>query len=219
MSRKKTRHRGVPPEPRLENPQAFPLFVVCEQSEQFGAKTKRGRPYFDAAANVGLEVQRVPLGADLELRPRRPWTYVFMHVPIADFRPIIDDRHRHRDPVSFIFDCHFPIMRMDTIIGDDETVLLTLESRAVLLANLGAACAVTVPRREWAADLAEVNPRVWWLPDIDDETTDPDVFEASVGAFALRFAEVAQAAASGCQQTWPVREVCADDGSGGAEGV
>ena len=37
-----------------------------------------------------------------------------------------------------------------------------------MLDNLRAACAVTVPREEWAADLAEVIPadRVWLLPDI-----------------------------------------------------
>lgn len=160
----------------------MPFYVFGEPPAAFDAVSKRGGPYFDALAELGVEVLRVPAGASVMAKPRGPWTFAYLPVPVVDVTGWVRDWQR--GPCSIIMDVHFPIMRQESVIGDDETILTVLESREVMLANLAVACAVTVSQAPWAADLAEVNDRVWFLPDIEPDDED------SLIDFTVKFSEI-----------------------------
>jgi hypothetical protein len=177
----------------VENPQVFPRYVYAEPANTFNAVELRGGPFFDALAREGFDVMRISAGGLLDVEAiRRPWTFIYLPVPSADVVDAV--RSWYRRPCSVIMDVHFPLINQETIIGDDEAILQSLEFREQMIANLGVACAVTVSQEQWAADLAAVNPRVWFLPDLHDD--DPD----SGDAFAVKFVEMCQSTLQACYQ-------------------
>src|SRR5262245_53085616 len=171
---------------RLENPDIIPGFIYVEPPRKFGAVKKRGGPFFDQLADLGYNVARIPaepLGEPKRIPIFRPWTFLYMPVPVDDTTAWFADLPRER--CSVILDCHFPIMNLEYAIADEATLAMVAERRPQILANLAAADAVTVPRGEWAAPITEVNPSVWLLPDINRAT--------DVVAFTLRFNEICAA--------------------------
>lgn len=127
---------------------------------------------------------------------RRPWT--FLYVPVqtddaAEWLPWFQER-----TCSVIMDVHFPVMRQETVLGDDATILEVLEHREQMITNLSLACAVTVSQEAWTADLAEVNPNVWFLPDIEPGDDD------SLTEFTIKFSEILQDVAVACRERHPL---------------
>ena len=153
--------------PRVENPDVFASFVYVEPPPPFNAVHVRGGPYFDLMAARGFNVQRIPAGTSDSSVELRGW-HTFVYAPV-NAEPMAEVFERIRSRGCIILDCHFPITRMEHVeTGDGLEFLSVLEGREQMIDNLRAACAVTVPREEWAADLAEAIPadRIWLLPDI-----------------------------------------------------
>ena len=152
---------------RVENPFDFPGYVYMEPPNAFDAVWKRGGPWFDTLADIGYRVGRYVEGIDITVTMYRPWTIFYQNVPYLDSREQIT---RLKEGACVILDCHFPIMRLEQTIfeGDESDQYLSLvESVPMMLANMRAACAVTVPNEAWAADLVEEVPHVYYLPDIN----------------------------------------------------
>ena len=176
---------------RLENPDQVPAWVYMEPPDQFNAVQLRGAAFFDQMAAYGVRVQRIPgvaAGspgsdhADVEFQIFRPWTHIFVNVRGGDLAPFLDSLPPW---CSMIMDCHFPIMDMEAAIGSNEQLIGVIDHKDELLANLALADAVTVSQKHWAADLAEINPNVFYLPDLQGPLTD---------AWALKMVEIATSA-------------------------
>lgn len=166
---------------RVENPSLFASWVWISPPDEFDAPVKRGRRLFEEMAHIGYRVELLSAGWEGQLSIWRPWTFIVGPVPAADVSAWVgglDDLH-----CSVIFDCHFPIMNLETAIGADDQIIGVIDRKDVMLANLALADAVTVPHPSWATDLAEVNPNVFLLPDYDDRSAD---------RFGIRLAEIAQ---------------------------
>jgi len=180
---------------RIENPNVFPTYMYsgAPDNDIYDAEVKRGGPYFEAMKVSGFRVIRIPVGEGVQEVPiYKPWTFLFTHVPNTD--AVMYVKSIAAAGCTVIMDCHFPIMQLErAMTPDDDIWLQVIESKAVMLANLAVACAVTVPHKEWAADLAEVNPRVWYLPDIEDA----DNVE-QIAAFGMKFAEIAMSTQQQC---------------------
>jgi hypothetical protein len=169
--------------PTVENPALFPGWVWAKPPPDFDAPRKRGGPVFELMKQMGMRVE-VFEGGDTAARVPiwRPWTYIVLSLPAADcseWMGSLDDL-----ACSVIMDCHFPIMNMGNAIGANSDIVDIIDNKPILLANLALADVITVPQPGWAADLAEVNPNVFLLPDFD---------EANAEAFSLRLMEIAQA--------------------------
>lgn len=167
---------------QLENPEAFPAYVFSPSATPEAAWL-RGGPVFEAMAEMGFRVQILDPHCAVEVAIHRPWTFLFMHVPAADWAPTMESLADR--PCSVIMDCHFPIMNMGDATGTDEVLIATIDNKDTLLANLALAEVVTVPHPNWAADLAEINPNVFLLPDLEET-------EHGVGQFMARMATAAQ---------------------------
>ncbi len=170
-TRKVMRRQGM----KIENPFDFPGYVYIEPPDAFDAVWKRGGPWFDTLADIGYNVGRYAEGIDMTIQMYRPWTIFYQNAPHLDSREQIA---RLKEGACVILDCHFPIMRLEhTIFEGDESVdyLSLVESVPMMLANMQAACAVTVPNEDWAADLAGEVSNVYYLPDIN-EPEDLSVF-------------------------------------------
>jgi hypothetical protein len=179
---------------KIENPERFPAYIYSgyPDTDPYNTEVKRGGPYFEMLQHVGFRVTRLTPGVEASITLALPWTFLFIPVPATDSVAALEDLTRNRCTV--ILDCHFPIMQLEKVmVPNDEVMFSVIENRDVMLANLATACAVTVPQKEWAADLAEVNPRVWYLPDLDDED------ETSLTNFATRFMEIAVATQQLCK--------------------
>lgn len=163
-ARKVIRSSGM----KVENPFDFPGYVYIEPPDAFDAVWKRGGPWFDMLADFGYNVGRYAEGIGMAVQMYRPWTIFYQNVPHLDSR---EQTARLKKGACVIMDCHFPVMRLDrTIFEGDETeqYMNLVEARSIMLANLRTACAVTVPNEDWAADLAEEVPNVYYLPDINE---------------------------------------------------
>lgn len=169
------------PGPKLENPALFPGWVWCRPPAAYDAPLKRGELFFKALAEFGVRVEIVEQVPNVAVPIWRPWTYLVCSVPTEDWSAALEALPTH---CSVIMDCHFPIMNMETAIGNDADIIDIIDRKPTLLANLALADAVTVPQRGWAADLAEVNPNVFLLPDFDIDHPE---------AFSVRMVEIAQA--------------------------
>lgn len=170
--------------PRFENPELFPAWIFAKPPDGYDAVNLRGGPVFEVMAEMGLRVQVIEAGAgDVRVEFLRPWTYVYLPVPADDCQPWVEGLPSYS---SVIMDCHFPIMNMETAIGTDRTLIDVIDNKDTLLANLAAADVVTVPKETWAADLSEVNPNVFLLPDLRESDQDPS-------GFIMRLSEIAQA--------------------------
>jgi len=193
---------------KFERPELMPAWVWCEPPADFDAIRLRGELYFAGLEETGIRVQRVKAGTAYNAAVYQPWTFMFMMLPWDDFADHAEWFATRN--ASLIMDCHFPIMNMETAVGSDQTLVDIIDRKDTLLANLALADAVTCPRPEWAADLAEVNPNVFVLPDIeapawmyddsdsDEEPSDAEVDEyesamASAQRFGMRMMEIAQA--------------------------
>ncbi len=190
-----TRRRAyVPRKPvRLENPELFPAWVFVQPPAAFDAINLRGGLAFEAIAAAGFRVQVVPAGASERVGFYPPWTYLYLPVPAEDCRGWVEGLPYH---CSVIMDCHFPIMDMETAMGSDQALIDVIDNKDTLLANLACADVVTVPKESWAADLAEVNPNVFLLPDMEP---------GSEQAFIMRLAEVAAASVQVKAARWRAR--------------
>ncbi len=183
----------VPRKPfRFENPEAFPAWVYIRPPGE--AAVLRGGPVFDVMADMGLRVQRLEQQGDDEVVQvvfgYRPWTFVFCTVPYAPWPAEV----LANEYCSVIMDCHFPIMDMGQVTGDDGTIIEIIDRKDDLLANLALAEVVTVPHPTWAADLAEVNPNVFVLPDLhEDEDRGGVRFISRLSAAASLSGQVKQA--------------------------
>lgn len=196
---------------KVENPKLFPAYVMVRSPDERTARL-RGEIFFETVAQQGLRVQFVDgseePGSEEMIGIMRPWTYVFMPVPFVDAGPRFDGLEELA--CSVIIDVHFPIMNRGEIrSGGRFSVEEVWARRGIMLANLARADAVTVSQPGWAADLAEVNPNVFYLPDLDlpeecylDELSDgfagSDRSTSAVKAvneFAARFAEIAAVSA------------------------
>lgn len=140
-------------------------WVYIEPPTDFEAVNLRGAMYFDSydLLHPG-RVTRVPAGAMAEFPIRRPWTYVYMPVPWVDVSDYLDELGA--EPCSVIMDVHFPLMDLEQAIANDDTLMHIIDQKAIMLANLARADAITCPRGEWAADLAEINADTFVLPDL-----------------------------------------------------
>ncbi len=168
--------------PRVENPDVLPAWVFMEPPAGHNAIRLRGGLFFDALEQLGIRVQRIRAGESGNIGVWSPWTYVFLSVPFEDVGPSTE---RVADAnCSVIMDCHFPIMNMERAIGSDGDLADIIDHKDTMLQNLAHADVVTVPQPGWAADLAEVNPNVFLLPDFDIATG---------AAFSLRMGEIAAA--------------------------
>lgn len=182
--------------PRFENPELFPAWIFAKPPAGYDAVNLRGGPVFEVMAEMGLRVQVIEAGAgDVRVEFHRPWTYVYLPVPSADCSAWVEGLPSYS---SVIMDCHFPIMNMETAIGADQTLIDLIDNKDTLLANLAVADVVTVPKEEWAADLAEVNRNVFLLPDLKESDQDPSVF-------IMRLSEIAQASAKAKQSRLDAR--------------
>lgn len=204
-----TNHEQV----KIENPDIFPAYIYVSSPDE-RARRLRGQAAFEGLAELGLrveEIRTVPSpdqAAMVEIRIRRPWTFVFLPVAPVDFSPYAEAFHDK--PCSIIMDCHFPITRMEYAIAEDSEQLAAMwAAQPVMLANLRLADAVTVPQPDWAADLAGEVPNVYVLPDLElpeafyrqhegltDEDCDAieEVGTYPGNAFVVRFQEIAMAA-------------------------
>lgn len=176
------------------------------------AITKRGGPFFDSLTDIGFEVLRLQNGSTETIAFRKPWTFVYGPVPDTDITEWIAEATKAIPWSSVILDVCFPVMQPELIGGDPESVQRVLDHRDVILENIKAACAVTTPHKDWAAALAEVNPRTWWVPDIlfDPNTDIPegDLDNATIDeleeraetltTFGIRFSEMLQATYTVC---------------------
>jgi hypothetical protein len=179
---------------KIENAERFPAYIYSgfPDDDPYDTEVKRGGPYFETLREAGFRVTRLPPGPVSEIPIVQPWTFIFVPVPFTDVSPHIEQLTTLS--CSVVFDCHFPIMQLERVQTPDNDIFLqVIESKEVILANLAKACAVTVPHTEWAAELATVNPRVWWLPDIEAEDD-----EASIIKFASKFMEIAVATQQLC---------------------
>lgn len=189
----------------LENPSNFPKWV-CQYPDNEQYQQLRGLPAFELLEQeVGIRVQYV-IGGDPNEKSQieivKPWTFLFMPVPITDFA---ESRKRlDVTPCAVIMDCTFPIMNLENafVIDRPDGMFDLIESREVVLNNLRLADLVTVPRPGWAFDLAAELDNVFLLPDLvlsegdgDDELTDRDM--EALNKFLGRLSEAgAQAAAN-----------------------
>ncbi len=210
---------------KIEKPELFPAYVYL-QPPDVNAVRLRGKALFDLMAGLGYRVQQIP-GAvpvpgakqEAQIGIYKPWTFVFVPVGYADIGPLLDSLEQNS--CSFIMDCHFPIMDMSRIVADAETFANVAGNRDVMLANLRIADAVTCPKAEWAADLAEVNPNVFLLPDLElpdfcygpsgdlDAEVDADDFDYEgenpielINAFIGRFVQIALESSQAKQRRW-----------------
>jgi hypothetical protein len=182
---------------QLENPDKFPAYVYAgyPDDDPYDTEVKRGGPFFETVKQSGLRVTRLPPGPIEGFPISRPWTFVFVSVPFTDVSEALDQLQKLS--CSVIFDCHFPIMELERVSApSDDTIFQVIENKEVILSNLAQACAVTVPHKEWAADLVHVNPRVWWLPDIESEDD-----EESCMQFAGKFMEMAVSTHQQCSSS------------------
>lgn len=195
---------------RFERPDLLPAWVWVEPPPDFDAIRLRGQLFFEGLEESGIRVERIKPGGKYKPTAWQPWTYVFMMLPWADFAPYAEWFLAR--PMSIIMDVHFPIMNMEKAIGSSQVLIDIIDRKDVLLANLAMADAVTVSRPEWAADLAEINPNVYCLPDLeapawmyhdsdddsDEEPSEAEVAEYEAGMrnaqqFGMRMVEIAQA--------------------------
>lgn len=200
---------------KIGKPELFPAYVFIAPPDE-ASERLRGRLFFDQMAEMGLRVTQVKgvepgdeVGDGVASVPIvRPWTFLFMSVPSVDFTDYFGEFAMM--PCSIIMDVHFPIMDREKItVTGRGSVEQVWADRDVMLANLAGADAVTVSHPDWAADLAEINPNVFYLPDIavpdeaytaiagaeDAADMDQDLYQLVFGQlceFTLRFAEVAQ---------------------------
>lgn len=181
---------------RVKNPDLFPAWVWCKPPAAFGAVWKRGGPVFDAMAGMGWRVQVVESGKRTRIEIVPPWTYIFLPVPSEDASEWCESLTNSR--CSVIMDCHFPIMNMETAIGTDQAVIDAIDGKDTALANLALAEVATVPHPSWAADLAEVNPNVFLLPDLPDDTDGEE--------FIVRLSEAATASTKVKAERWRTRK-------------
>lgn len=193
--RKKTQKNTDGTMPQVENPSLFPAYVIVgPPPNDINIEELRGGPWFDLMASMGLRVDRINNGNNLKLTPQLPWTYVFMAVPEANIVEAIRTI-TSTAPVSIVLDCYFPIFDMANVVASADTLQVIGDAREDMIANLRAACAVTTPRQEWAADMAEAGINTWLLPDINPHD------ESTVASFGVRFAEVMAATYQACVAT------------------
>lgn len=170
--------------PLIENPELYPAWLV-QVSNNEQVQQLRGLPVFEMLLDIGIRVEFLVQGEN-EIKIKKPWTYIFVPVPIVDFtdqRKMFD-----QNPCSVIMDCHFPIMHLEQAWSyDPDDMFSIIESKDIMLHNLSLADAVTVPQTAWAADLAEVNSNVFLLPDLQEES------EEAATKFMLRLNEIAAA--------------------------
>jgi hypothetical protein len=187
-------------QPLIENPELYPAWGYQIDSERNPEVARlRGKDAFDAMEQIGLRVEEISgRGGSFEIR--KPWTYIFMFVN-TDVDSTEELLATEGAPCSIIMDCHFPIMRLEhAFTKDPDDMFKLIENRDIILGNLALADAVTVPNSDWAADLAEVNPNVYYLPDLhiesgdDDEPTGREIED--LNRFIVRLNEVANASAA-----------------------
>jgi len=185
--------------PHFENPELFPAFVWGHEVEP--VNRLRGLAYYSYLEATGIRVQHVPVGPGsnrFQLEIKQPWTYIFFPVPTSDWTHAINGFAK--SSCSFILDVHFPILNPGQITGLSPSGMLELvKSQDLMLANLAAADAVTVPNVEWAAELSEVVENVFYLPDLvmpdwaydeDVECMDSEDGAASFTAFVAKMATI-----------------------------
>ena len=153
----------------IENPELYPAWLV-QFSASEEAEHLRGKQVFEMMREeVGVRVQFMGSRGGEEGLIHKPWTYFYVPVPIVDFTE--QRKELDRAPCSVIMDCHFPIMKMENAYtAEPDQMFELIESREVMIKNLSLADVVTVPHPAWAADLAEVNPHVFVLPDVDNDS-------------------------------------------------
>ncbi len=190
IRRRVYRPKRAEPPFRLDDPEAFPAYVFSP-SASTEAAWLRGGPVFEAMAEMGFRVQVLEQQDAVEVTIHRPWTFLFMHVPSADWAPVMESLADR--PCSVIMDCHFPIMNMGDATGSDESLIATIDTMDTLLANLALAEVVTVPHPDWAADLAEVNQNVFLLPDLEETGHGVQLFMSRIAAAANMSGQVKQA--------------------------
>lgn len=182
--------------PFVEDPDAFPSWVYQYTSnpEYEHVNNLRGVPVFKVMEESGFHVTGWPMEEPFTVPFRGVWTYIFLMAPPYDDLSEIYDRWECRN-VSLIIDCHFPIMDMTRTIAPDDAEYMRLhEHREVMLKNLRLAEAITTPQAKWAADLAQVNPNVFILPDLELDDADPDtVTGEKMMRFQLKFAQASNA--------------------------
>lgn len=184
-------------EPFVEDPDAFPSWVYQYTStpEYEFVNNLRGVPMFKMMEEVGFHVTGWDMESpSFEIQFRGAWTHVFLMAPPYDDLTKVQQGWECRN-ASIIIDCHFPIVDMTHVAAPDADFMRIIEHRDVMLNNLRLAEAVTTPRAEWAADLAQFNPNVFILPDLDLHDGDSDrVAGEKLIRFQVRFASAANAA-------------------------
>lgn len=177
---------------KIENPDAWPAYVYIEPMDGiFDAIRKRGADYFDFLAEAGFNVTRLSAeNEDRKLTIRPPWTLVYL--PLERTTPDTISAFS-KGLCSVIVDVHFPVVHQETVLTENDDALLDLlERREEMLETLRRACAVTVSQEEWAADIAEFNSNVWYLPDIKDD-------EESIITFTYKFSDMVRATIAICR--------------------
>jgi hypothetical protein len=181
----------------IDNPELYPKWVYQIGSEvDLDIARLRGKSAFEAMAQVGMRVHEIVSSGSFEVV--RPWTYLFtfaqVDVDVASMLAPLKETC-----CSVIMDCHFPVMRLDrAFTKNPDDMFKLIENRDLVLANLALADAVTVPDPAWAAELAEVNPNVFYLPNLhvedEENPTERDVSE--INRFIVRLGEIAGASAA-----------------------
>lgn len=172
----------------IENPEAFPAWVFRLDATD-AARELRGLRAFEMLRDMGMRVHEVPADGG-ETMIQLPWTFIYMPVPWDDFTQA--RKGLDRAPCSVIMDCHFPAVDMSTayVDGDPDGMFKMIESREVILNNLRLADAVTVPRADWAVDIAAYNATTFILPDLVHDN------ERALSKWIIKLNEVAVASAN-----------------------
>jgi hypothetical protein len=141
----------------------------------------RGGPVFEMWQSLGYDVHIVR-GAEASPVRHPAWTF-FPVVPRPEVVAMLDRWKRYEGTVAVVDVC-FPMGRPDCYVGLDGPDRAAIAAwtdplvRRAGFAVVGAADAVTVPHAHWDGypgwidDLAEHNPNVYVLPDLD--AADPD---------------------------------------------
>lgn len=173
---------------KIENPDLFASWIYGFAGDEVA--DARGRDVFLLYAELGMRTVEWKMDGSTEftLQAWKPWTHLFVPVP---HNPLPEDGWDWfaKSPISVIMDVHFPLMdlsRAFIVGGDQDDVLKLIENKEVMLESLARADAVTVSQPDWAADLAHVNPNVFYLPDVNHEDG-----EESLVRFQLKLMEVA----------------------------
>jgi hypothetical protein len=152
----------------------------------------RGGPVFDEWRRL------VPasMGAKFDRRSKATWRIEFpallfvsaaMCVPPTGMVGLVERTAARPDGVVVV-DIHFPLMRPDACHGQPGTVRFLTHPgyQAAMLRAVEAADAVTVPFAEWDGypgwidDIAEHNPNVTVLPDLDGTNESIDAFATNL---------------------------------------